>query len=88
MAIHGTIEEAGGLADVLQLLSLGRKSGCLVVMDDEAQGRVFLEHGQITFATLANRRDRLGDMLVKSGRITRDQLHTATEIQRTALAPA
>ncbi len=82
MAIHGTIEEAGGLADVLQLLALGRKSGCLSVVDGEAQGRIFLDLGQVSFASVANRRDRLGDMLVKSGRITREQLDAATEQQR------
>ena len=82
MAIHGTIEEAGGLADVLQLLALGRKTGCLNVVDGDASGRVFLELGQVAFASLSNKRDRLGEMLVKSGRISKVQLEQATEVQR------
>jgi len=79
--IQGNIEEAG-LPDVLQLLSLGRKSGCLTLVDGETQGSIYLDVGRISYATVANRLDRLGDMLVKSGRITQQQLGTAVEEQR------
>jgi len=79
--IQGNIEEAG-LPDVLQLLSLGRKSGCLTLVDGDAQGSIYLDVGRISYATVANRLDRLGDMLVKSGRITQQQLSTAVEEQR------
>lgn len=80
MPIHGSIEEAG-LPDVLQLLALGRKSGCLSVVDGELRGEVYLDVGRISFASVANR-DRLGEMLVKSGRITREQLSRATAEQQ------
>ena len=80
MPIQGNIEEAG-LPDVLQLLSLGRKSGCLTLVDGETQGHVYLDVGRISYATVANRLDRLGDMLVKSGRITQQQLQTAVDEQ-------
>jgi hypothetical protein len=78
--IHGSLEEAG-LPDVLQLLALGRKSGCLTVVDGEMRGEIFLTVGRVSFATVANRRDRLGDILVKSGRITKEQLSVATDEQ-------
>jgi len=78
--IHGSIEEAG-LPDVLQLLALGRKSGCLSVVDGEQRGDVYLDVGRISFASVANR-DRLGETLVKSGRITREQLSRATAEQQ------
>jgi hypothetical protein len=78
--IHGSIEEAG-LPDVLQLLSLGRKSGCLQVEDGTTHGEIFLEVGRVTFATVANRIDRLGEILVKHGRITREQLADAAAEQ-------
>ena len=80
MPIQGNIEEAG-LPDVLQLLSLGRKSGCLTLVDGETQGHIYLDVGRISYATVANRLDRLGDMLVKSGRITQQQLKTAVDEQ-------
>lgn len=81
MAIQGSIEEAG-LPDVLQLLALGRKTGCLSVVDGSAlQGQIFLDVGRVSYATVSNRPDRLGDMLVKSGRITRQQLDQAVTEQ-------
>ena len=80
MPIQGNIEEAG-LPDVLQLLSLGRKSGCLTLVDGETQGHIYLDVGRISYATVANRLDRLGDMLVKNGRITQQQLNAAVEEQ-------
>jgi len=78
--IQGNIEEAG-LPDVLQLLSLGRKSGCLTLVDGETQGQIYLDVGRVSYATVANRLDRLGDMLVKGGRITQQQLSSAVEEQ-------
>ncbi len=50
--IHGTIEEAG-LPDVLHLLTLGQKTGCLSIADGEDQGEIFLEAGRICFAQVA-----------------------------------
>ncbi len=84
MSIQGTIEEAG-LPDVLQLLALGRKTGCLSVVDGPMYGAIYLDAGKISFATTANRLDRLGEMLVKSGRITREHLSEATEKQANGL---
>jgi len=81
MAIHGSIEEAG-LPDVLQLLTLGRKTGCLAVLDGEMHGEIYLDAGRISYATISNRTDRLGDILLKSGRITRDQLQGAVAEQK------
>jgi hypothetical protein len=80
MPIHGSIEEAG-LADVLQLLALGRKTGCLSVSDGTSTGEIYLDTGRVTFASVANRRDRLGDLLVKTGRITREALREVVDQQ-------
>jgi hypothetical protein len=84
VAIQGSIEEAG-LPDVLQLLALGRKTGCLVVVDgSDVQGHIFLDVGRVSYAAVSNRPDRLGDMLVKSGRITQQQLEQAVAEQARA----
>ena len=80
MAIKGSLKEAS-LPDVLQLLSLGRKSGCLSITDRSSLGYIFFEHGRISYATVVNRRDRLGDILSKSGRITKQQLEEAIDLQ-------
>ena len=80
MAIKGSLKEAS-LPDVLQLLSLGRKSGCLAVADRQNFGYIYFNEGRICFASIVNRRDRLGDLLVKNGRITQTQLQQAVELQ-------
>ena len=81
MPIQGSIEEAG-LPDVLQLLAMGRKTGCLSLSDGTQQGHIYLDVGRVSYATVANRLDRLGEVLVKNGRITQQQLDDAVEEQR------
>ncbi len=80
MAIRGSLKEAS-LPDVLQLLALGQKTGCLTVSDRQNLGRIYFERGRITDAAIVNRRDRLGDILVKNGKITQQELAAAIEEQ-------
>lgn len=80
MAIKGSLKEAS-LADVCQLLAMGRKSGCLSVTDRSRFGQVYFENGRITFARIVNRRDRIGDLLVHDGVITQRQLRDVLQRQ-------
>jgi Flp pilus assembly protein TadD len=80
MAIKGSLKEAS-LPDVIQLLFLGRRTGCLALADRHNFGTIYLDEGQITFATIVNRRDRLGDLLIRKGRITAEQLEQAIAAQ-------
>jgi Flp pilus assembly protein TadD len=80
MAIRGSLREAS-LPDVLQLLAMGQKTGCLSVTHRHAFGNVFFEKGRICFASIINRRDRLGDILVKHGRLTHEELEDAIAAQ-------
>ena len=80
MAIKGSLKEAS-LPDVLQLLALGRKTGCLSITDRSSLGYIFFEKGRIIYATVVNRRDRIGDILFNSGRINQSQLEEAIRIQ-------
>ena len=66
MAIKGSLKEAS-LPDVLQLLSMGKKSGCLSVTHRQNFGYIYFDKGRICYASIVNRRDRLGDILVKNG---------------------
>ena len=81
MAIRGSLREAS-LPDVLQLLSLGKKTGCLSVAHRNSFGYIYFEQGRISYASIVNRRDRLGDILVKNGVITQAQLDAAIDAQR------
>lgn len=80
MAIKGSLIEAG-LADVCQLLSIGMKTGCLSVTDQSRFGQIFFDRGRVTFASIINRRDRLGDLLLRDGAITHAQLTEAVDEQ-------
>ena len=80
MAIKGSHKEAS-LPDVLQLLALGKKSGCLAVADRQNFGYVYFDEGRICYASIVNRRDRIGDLLVKNGRISPEQLEEAIALQ-------
>jgi tetratricopeptide (TPR) repeat protein len=80
MAIKGSLREAS-LPDVIQLLALGRKSGCLAIADRQNFGYVYFDEGRITFASIVNRRDRLGDLLVRNGRLSPDALERAIAVQ-------
>jgi tetratricopeptide (TPR) repeat protein len=84
MAIRGSLKEAS-LADVCQLLALGQKSGCLSVADGSRFGQIYFERGRITYARVVNRRDRLGDILVRDGVLTQVQLDEV--LQRQAREP-
>ncbi len=82
MAIKGSLREAS-LPDVLQLLSMGQKTGCLSVADRGSFGYVYFDRGRISYASIVNRRDRLGDVLVKNGVITQQELDEAVQMQNT-----
>jgi tetratricopeptide (TPR) repeat protein len=76
MAIRGSLREAS-LPDVLQLLAMGKKTGCLSVTHRQTFGTVYFDRGRICYAAIVNRRDRLGDILLKHGLISRSDLDDA-----------
>lgn len=73
MAIKGSLREAS-LPDVLQLLAMGQKTGCLSVAHRGSFGSIYFDRGRIAYAAIVNRRDRLGDILVGSGLVERGVL--------------
>jgi len=81
MAIKGSFKEVS-LPDVLQLLAVGRKTGCLKVTDGSNFGSVFFSDGKICFSNLLNRPDRLGDRLFSRGLISSQQLQDALAQQQ------
>ncbi|HEY0971353.1 MAG TPA: DUF4388 domain-containing protein [Gemmatimonadales bacterium] len=80
MAIRGSLKEAS-LPDVLQLLAMGQKTGCLSVTHRSSFGSIHFDRGRICYASIVNRRDRLGDILVKSGLVPREVLEQAIDLQ-------
>jgi len=54
MAIKGSLKEAS-LPDVLQLLAMGKKTGCLGLAHHESFGSIYFDSGRICHAEIANR---------------------------------
>jgi len=88
MALAGNIKEFG-LADIFQIVSLQQKTGELIVKGSEGSVTVVFEKGMIVGADASFRQveNRLGQVLVRSGRVTKFQLKRALDRQRKTLQP-
>jgi tetratricopeptide (TPR) repeat protein len=81
MAIKGSLKEAS-LPDVIQLISMGQKTGILTVTEKEHFGSITFFQGNIVDSYLINRKNRIGEILVASGEMSEAQLDEALEIQK------
>jgi hypothetical protein len=88
MALEGTIRDFG-LPDIFQLIGLQRKTGLLTLTNEKDQESVVVtfENGMVVMADSSARRleDRIGNVLVKQGKITRERLDEALGMQRQTL---
>ena len=88
MALEGTIKDFG-LPDIFQLIGLQRKTGILSLTneEDEETVTVTFENGMVVMTdSSANRlEDRLGNVLVKQGKLSRERLDEALGVQRQTL---
>jgi hypothetical protein len=86
MALAGTLKDFS-LADIFQLIALQKKTGYLTLRSESDVVTVTFMEGSVVGAESLNKRleDRLGHVLVKTGRISREELAKALEIQRETL---
>lgn len=82
MAIEGPLKELG-LHDVFQLLDLSRKTGELRITSHlrNNEGKVAFEAGAIVWAEIRSNPHRIGDLLIRAGKITEADLERARAIQ-------
>ena len=80
MAIEGALSDVS-LADISQLLAMGGKTGCLSLTDQGNFSSIYFEDGRVVYASVVDRLDRLGELLVKNEAIDRNQLSAAMEKQ-------
>ena len=88
MALQGTIKDFG-LPDIFQLIGLQRKTGILTLSNDRDKETVTVtfENGMVVMADSSGRRleDRLGNVLVKQGKLSRERLEEALGVQKQTL---
>ncbi|OLD62636.1 MAG: hypothetical protein AUI47_11905 [Acidobacteria bacterium 13_1_40CM_2_68_5] len=86
MALKGTLKDFS-LADIFQLIGIQKKTGVLTLKNDKEVVTVSFVEGSVVSADAFHRRleDRLGTVLVKSGRITEAQLQEALRVQKSTL---
>jgi hypothetical protein len=66
MSLVGSLEDLG-LGDILQIVSLSRKSGLLVLRADAGEGRIVLSEGQVRAAFVKGEPEDLQSLLVGGG---------------------
>src|SRR5512142_2726390 len=88
MALEGTIRDFG-LPDIFQLIGLQRKTGTLTLTRDKDGETVTVtfENGMVVMADSSARRleDRLGNVLVKQGKVSKERLDEALALQKQTL---
>jgi hypothetical protein len=86
MALQGTLKDFG-LADIFQLIGIQRTTGVLTLEGDEDSVVVKFLDGQVVGADTRSEslENRLGAVLVRTGRITQSQLDEALAQQRSSL---
>ena len=86
MALEGTIKDFG-LPDIFQLIGLQRKTGLLTLKNEKENVTVTFENGMVVMADSSSKRleDRLGNVLVKQNKLSKEKLEESLQTQRATL---
>src|SRR5215212_8077585 len=68
--------------DLLQWLSLGQKTGTLVISNMSVEKKVFFRNGRVISSASNDPREYLGQFLMSHGYLTEPELTKAMEVQR------
>jgi hypothetical protein len=80
MSLNGNLQDLG-LADILQIVSLSRKSGILSLQRSGSEGRVVFLHGSVVLALSSEHPESLGEILSQSGVASEQAVQAAIELQ-------
>src|SRR5713226_6099051 len=69
------------LSELLQWLSLGQKTGTLLIEGHGVEKRIYFRNGRINSSSSSDQREYLGHFLVSHGYITEEELKMAMEVQ-------
>ncbi|GAB4483956.1 MAG: hypothetical protein OHK006_06780 [Thermodesulfovibrionales bacterium] len=79
LPLKGNIKETS-LIKLLVHLNREQKTGTLVLVTPNFTKKIFLQNGDAVFASSSYEDDRLGEMLIKAGKITVEQYDRSVEI--------
>jgi hypothetical protein len=78
MSLVGSLEDLG-LGDILQIVSLSRKSGLLLIHSEEGEGRIVFCDGLVRAAYVKGEPEDLRSLLVKTGFVSSEDFDRAAE---------
>jgi len=78
MSLVGSLEDLG-LGDILQIVSLSRKSGLLLLRSEEGEGRIIFCDGLVRAAFVKGEAEDLRGLLLNGGFITEEEFDRAAE---------
>jgi len=82
MSLSGNLKTVS-FSDILQLLSTGKKTGVLEVNTSARQKEIAFKNGNIIYASSLNTtEDLLGNMLLRKGKLSKDQLERAITLHK------
>jgi hypothetical protein len=73
MSLVGSLEDLG-LGEILQIISLSRKSGTLQLRSDQRQGQILFRDGEIRGASLKGQPSDLAELLVGRQALAKDEV--------------
>lgn len=82
MALVGNLRDFG-LSEFLYLVDRGYKTGRLTLQKPGDRAELYFQNGKLVYATHFNQDERIGDILVRMGRLSREQCAAALRIQHT-----
>lgn len=80
MSLVGNLEDLG-LGEILQIVSLSRKSGVLSLYSGGREGKIVFRQGQVIQASIDGRHPHVGKILLGRGLITDSTLQAALALQ-------
>jgi hypothetical protein len=81
MSLVGSLEDLG-LGDILQIVSLSRKSGLLLIQSEDGEGRIVFREGLVRASYIKGGPEELGGLLVGPGFVSPAEFEQARELAR------
>jgi hypothetical protein len=81
LVFEGRIDEFS-VTEVIHIIEMGRKTGMLVIEGAHEQVTIYFKKGKAVYANPTYQRERLGNILVKHGVVTREVINEALTRQR------